>query len=74
MAARVLPGMPHAKKLVVLSASAPGDRCTVSRILIQPARTTSPIRSSPCASVAASAAYPCTCIRSVSGRAEISCA
>ncbi len=41
MAVSVLPSMPQAKKLAVLSASAPSDRCTVSQILIQPARTTS---------------------------------
>lgn len=72
MAVSVLPSMPQAKKLAVLPASAPSDRCTVSQILIQPARTTSPIRSSPCASAAATAAHPCIRIGSVSGRVEIS--
>lgn len=56
MAASVLPSMPQAKKPAVLSASAPSDWCTVSQTLIQPARTTSPISSSPCASAAAYAA------------------
>lgn len=74
MAARVLPSVPQAKKPAVSSALAPSGRCTVSRILIRPARTTSPIRSSPYASAeAATVTYPCICIRSVSGRVEIGC-
>lgn len=36
MAVRVLPSMPQAQNLVVSWASASGDRCTVSRSLIQP--------------------------------------
>ncbi|MFI6855682.1 hypothetical protein [Streptomyces sp. NPDC050416] len=45
--------MPQAKKFAVSPVSAPRDRCTVSQILIQPTRTTSLIRPSPCASAAA---------------------
>lgn len=71
MAVSVLPSMPQAKKRAVRSASAPSARC-ISQILIQAARTSRPIRSSPCAPVAVTTAYPCICIRSVSGCVEIS--
>lgn len=65
------PAREEACGLAGISAS---DWCTVSQSLIQPTRTTSPIRSSPCASAAIAVTYPCICIRGVAGRVEIGCA